>query len=72
MDHPQARATYRRRQAIVEPCFAELRERQGIEAVSSARAQSGSRGIRTPLHGSQSQAGSGPSVIADNLCIRLG
>jgi len=31
MDHPQARATYRRRQAIVEPCFAELRERQGLK-----------------------------------------
>jgi hypothetical protein len=31
MDHPQARATYRRRQAIVEPCFAELPERQGLK-----------------------------------------
>jgi len=31
MDHPRARARYRRRQAIVEPCFAELRERQGLK-----------------------------------------
>jgi hypothetical protein len=31
MDHPLARARYRRRQAIVEPCFAELRERQGLK-----------------------------------------
>lgn len=29
--HPLARARYRRRQAIVEPCFAELRERQGLK-----------------------------------------
>ena len=30
LSHPAARAKYRRRQAIVEPCFAELRERQGL------------------------------------------
>jgi Transposase DDE domain len=29
--HPLARARYRRRQVIVEPCFAELRERQGLK-----------------------------------------
>jgi len=27
LSHPAVRATYRPRQAIVEPCFAELRER---------------------------------------------
>lgn len=31
LDHPLARARYWRRQAIVEPCFAELRERQGLK-----------------------------------------
>lgn len=31
LNQPAARATYRRRQAIVEPCFAELRERQGLK-----------------------------------------
>jgi hypothetical protein len=31
MDHLRARARYRRRQAIVEPCFADLRERQGLK-----------------------------------------
>jgi transposase len=31
LEHPRARARYRRRQAIVEPCFAELRERQGLK-----------------------------------------
>ncbi|MGH7933953.1 MAG: transposase [Candidatus Binataceae bacterium] len=31
LSHPAARAKYRRRQAIVEPCFAELRERQGLK-----------------------------------------
>jgi transposase len=31
LDHPLARARYRRRKAIVEPCFAELRERQGLK-----------------------------------------
>jgi transposase len=31
LEHPLARARYRRRQVIVEPCFAELRERQGLK-----------------------------------------
>jgi hypothetical protein len=31
LQHPLARARYRRRQVIVEPCFAELRERQGLK-----------------------------------------
>ena len=31
LEHPLARARYRRRKAIVEPCFAELRERQGLK-----------------------------------------
>ena len=30
LDQPAARAKYQRRRAIVEPCFAELRERQGL------------------------------------------
>jgi len=30
MNHPAARARYRRRQTIIEPCFAELKERQGL------------------------------------------
>ena len=30
LSHPAARAKYRRRHAIVEPCFAQLRERQGL------------------------------------------
>jgi len=30
LSHTAARAKYWRRQAIVEPCFAELRERQGL------------------------------------------
>jgi hypothetical protein len=31
LEHPLVRVRYRRRQAIVEPCFAELRERQGLK-----------------------------------------
>jgi hypothetical protein len=31
LEHPLARARYRRRKVIVEPCFAELRERQGLK-----------------------------------------
>jgi transposase len=31
LSQPAARAKYQRRQAIVEPCFAELRERQGLK-----------------------------------------
>ena len=31
LEHPRARARYRRHQAIVEPFFAELRERQGLK-----------------------------------------
>src|SRR5262249_38334945 len=31
LSQPAARATYLRRGAIVEPCFAELRERQGLK-----------------------------------------
>jgi len=31
LDPPLARARYRRRQAIFKPCFAELRERQGLK-----------------------------------------
>ena len=43
--HSRARARYRRRKAIVEPCFAELRERQGLKrfhrrGLNSVRAES--------------------------------
>ena len=31
LSQPAARAQYRRRPALVEPCFAELRERQGLK-----------------------------------------
>lgn len=31
LKHPAARAKYRRRKTIVEPCFAELKERQGLQ-----------------------------------------
>ena len=31
LSQPAARANYQRRRAIVEPCFADLRERQGLK-----------------------------------------
>jgi hypothetical protein len=62
LDHPLARARYRRRQAIVEPCFAELGQRQGLKRFHRRGLKAVRAEFALPLHSPQSEAGGGPPV----------